>query len=153
MKQMYSIEELEAAIADYMEKHPASNVIANPTLAGTEEALEGIEIDGTKYSVSQGGKLHKHHVVMSCLDSCSASVTIDVIFYTSSSTPLTAETFKAMFTLATNGDYKMLNEPHIANNRSFTTPVNNALGYDSTGDEFYDSSYIYSLVELTDSVN
>ena len=42
---------------------PGSTVSANPTLAGTEDSLTGIEIDGTKYKVggsSGGGVLVVH---------------------------------------------------------------------------------------------
>ena len=42
---------------------PGSTVSANPTLAGTEDSLNGIEIDGTKYAVgggSGGGVLVVH---------------------------------------------------------------------------------------------
>ena len=34
-----------------------SSVIANPTLEGTEAALSGLEVDGTKYKVESGGGL------------------------------------------------------------------------------------------------
>lgn len=38
-----------------------SSVIANPTLEGTESALSGLEVDGTKYKVeSGGGHLYLH---------------------------------------------------------------------------------------------
>ena len=33
---------------------PGSTVVANPTLAGTEDSLTGIEVDGTKYAVGGG---------------------------------------------------------------------------------------------------
>lgn len=33
---------------------PGSTVVANPTLAGDEDSLAGIEIDGTKYAVGGG---------------------------------------------------------------------------------------------------
>lgn len=44
---------------------PGSTVVANPTLAGTEDSLTGIEIDGTKYAVgggSGGGALVVHAI-------------------------------------------------------------------------------------------
>lgn len=37
------------------ESYSGSEVVANPTLAGTEANLIGIEVDGTKYAVSGGG--------------------------------------------------------------------------------------------------
>ena len=37
------------------ENYSGSEVVANPTLAGTEANLTGIEVDGTKYAVSGGG--------------------------------------------------------------------------------------------------
>lgn len=36
------------------------NVVANPTLAGTENQLTGLQVDGTKFKVSGGTKLYKH---------------------------------------------------------------------------------------------
>ena len=41
-----------------------TNVVANPTLAGTEDPLTGLEVDGTKYKVggSGGGVLVVHDV-------------------------------------------------------------------------------------------
>ena len=38
---------------------PGTKVVANPTLAGTEDSLTGLEVDGTKYAVggSSGGVL------------------------------------------------------------------------------------------------
>lgn len=33
----------------------ANDVVANPTLAGTEDVLTGLQVDGTKYAVPQGG--------------------------------------------------------------------------------------------------
>lgn len=40
----------------------AKNVVANPTLEGTESDLEGIEIDGTKYKVGGGKQLYQHNI-------------------------------------------------------------------------------------------
>lgn len=37
------------------ENYSGSEVVANPTLAGTEPSLTGLEVDGTKYAVSGGG--------------------------------------------------------------------------------------------------
>ena len=37
------------------ENFSGSEVVANPTLAGTETNLTGLEVDGTKYAVSGGG--------------------------------------------------------------------------------------------------
>lgn len=37
------------------ENYSGSEVVANPTLAGTEPNLTGLEVDGTKYAVSGGG--------------------------------------------------------------------------------------------------
>lgn len=37
------------------ENYTGSEVVANPTLAGTEPNLTGLEVDGTKYAVSGGG--------------------------------------------------------------------------------------------------
>ena len=42
------------------ELNKISKVIANPTLAGTESALEGLQVENTKYKISGGTKLYKH---------------------------------------------------------------------------------------------
>ena len=40
-----------------------SVVVANPTLAGTESELSGLEVDGTKYKVGGGGsQLYQHNI-------------------------------------------------------------------------------------------
>lgn len=39
-----------------------SKVVANPTLSGNEETLEGAEIDGVKYKVGGGSKLYMHAI-------------------------------------------------------------------------------------------
>ena len=39
-----------------------SVVVANPTLTGTEEALEGIEVNGVKFKAGGGDKLYKHRI-------------------------------------------------------------------------------------------
>lgn len=43
-------------------KYKISEVKANPTLAGTEENLTGVEVDGTKYKVPETKKLYYHLV-------------------------------------------------------------------------------------------
>lgn len=43
-----------------------SSVVANPTLAGDEDALTGLEVDGTKYAVGGGKQLYLHNVL--CAD-------------------------------------------------------------------------------------
>ena len=41
-----------------------SKVVANPTLSGNEETLEGAEIDGIKYKVGGDKKLYQHSIKM-----------------------------------------------------------------------------------------
>ena len=51
-----AIADLEHQIQDLQTEVEAKSVVAaNPTLAGTEANLEGIEIDGVKYKVPEGG--------------------------------------------------------------------------------------------------
>ena len=45
--------DLELSSAD-KSKNGITKVVANPTLAGTEVGLEGLEVSGTKYSVKKG---------------------------------------------------------------------------------------------------
>lgn len=42
-----------------------TEVIANPTLDGSETALSGLQIDGVKYAMGGGGKLYEHNISMS----------------------------------------------------------------------------------------
>lgn len=44
------------------EKPAGSQVVANPTLAGTEAALTGLEVNDTKYVVTQPTKLYVHNI-------------------------------------------------------------------------------------------
>ena len=40
------------------------NVVANPTLAGTESALEGLQVGDATYKVESGTKLYKHEITV-----------------------------------------------------------------------------------------
>lgn len=42
-----------------------ADVEANPTLAGNEDTLEGLEVDGVKYAVGGGKQLYQHEIVVS----------------------------------------------------------------------------------------
>lgn len=57
---------LAGAVAGASGGGGGSSVIANPTLEGTEAALSGLEVDGTKYKVESGGgsaaPLYLHYV-------------------------------------------------------------------------------------------
>lgn len=46
---------VEFYLQKILEQGGGSSVIANPTLEGTEAALSGLEVDGTKYKVESGG--------------------------------------------------------------------------------------------------
>lgn len=48
---------VEFYLQKILEQGSGSSVVANPTLEGTEEALSGLEVDGTKYKVESGGGL------------------------------------------------------------------------------------------------
>ena len=43
---------------------PGTQVVANPTLVGTEADLEGIQIGSTKYKVGGGKQLYQHNIVV-----------------------------------------------------------------------------------------
>ena len=53
---------------DISEIEIPSKVVANPTLAGTESALTGLQVGDTKYKVSGGTKLYKHTINITCVD-------------------------------------------------------------------------------------
>ena len=54
----------------------ASDVVANPTLSGTEATLNGVEIDGTKYKVGGGGKLYRHQIHFEFANSAYGNIVI-----------------------------------------------------------------------------
>ena len=67
-----------------------TTVIANPTLAGTEDALTGLQVGDTKYKV--GEKLYKHNIVFSNKDFLAAVVgdyLVSLDFISNSPTPIT----------------------------------------------------------------
>ena len=47
MRRMYSVKQIQEMVSG------GTNVVANPTLAGTEDALTGLQVGETKYSVPQ----------------------------------------------------------------------------------------------------
>ena len=56
---------------------PGTQVVANPTLVGTESDLEGIQIAGTKYKVGGGKQLYRHEINFSYgVDSFEINLTI-----------------------------------------------------------------------------
>lgn len=67
-----------------------TEVIANPPLVGDEANLTGLEVDGVKYAVPQGGgaTLYKHTIRYTADN---ARVLTDIL--TTNSTPFTRETF------------------------------------------------------------
>ena len=84
-----------------------SEVIANPTLTGAETALTGLQVDGTKYAVPQGGgKLYMHHIY----GNQNESFTV----YTTDSTPFTTLTItnflKKCSPLNITGSYYPMND-------------------------------------------
>ena len=54
---------VEFYLQKILEQGSGTSVVANPTLEGTESALSGLEVDGTKYKVeSGGGALYQHSI-------------------------------------------------------------------------------------------
>ena len=41
-----------------------TEVVANPTLAGTESDLEGLQVGNTKYKIPSGGNIYTHHMYL-----------------------------------------------------------------------------------------
>lgn len=49
----------------FITANDVTEVVANPTLAGTEANLTGLQVGDTKYAVPQGGSgstLYRHHI-------------------------------------------------------------------------------------------
>lgn len=66
-----------------------SKVVANPTLSGNEETLEGAEIDGIKYKVGGGSEVHLYRHRLSF-----GNGKFIAVFDTLSSTPITQNDLK-----------------------------------------------------------
>jgi hypothetical protein len=81
-----------------------SSVVANPTLAGTEADLTGLEVDGTKYKVSSGGggsevHLYQHNIQLKSTFTDNRKFVCSVI--SKSNAPFTVTNF--MDFLSSNG--------------------------------------------------
>lgn len=123
--------------------YETSEVVANPTLEGTEASLSGLKIGSTKYKVEGGAgeetKLYNHMMSAHILDSCSEERIIYIFVTNTSPDYFTVESFKQMYEdkgFATNEDtYWMpnviVNEQNQFSNQSFVL-----LGYDSSSDVF-----------------
>ena len=61
-----SNDNLDERVTDLEESGGGTEVIANPTLAGTEDALEGLQVGDTKYKVS--GHLYEHNIRITLLN-------------------------------------------------------------------------------------
>ena len=62
-----------------------TKVIANPTLAGTESALTGLQVGSTKYKVSGGTQLYRHDIVVDDINNIARTF----IVYAKHSSPFT----------------------------------------------------------------
>lgn len=90
-----------------------SSVVANPTLAGTESDLTGLEVNGVKYAVPQGSGggslyLHKIRLIKNSVNSTSGgeygtSLALFASITTSSNTALTFADFQTLFKLSGSG--------------------------------------------------
>lgn len=91
-----------------------TTVVANPTLAGTEDALTGLQVGDTKYKVDAGGKMYMHFITLS---------SIFGMIVTNSATPFTTTTFaKWLHDHNFNGSPQVLRfsgRPHSADATSF----------------------------------
>lgn len=140
--------------------YETSEVVANPTLEGTEASLSGLKIGSTKYKVEGGAggetKLYNHMLVAHVLDSCGDEQVIYIFVTNTSSDSFTMESFKQMYEdkgFATNEDtYWMPNVVTIQQNQ-FTNECPCLLGYDSSSDKFHapkvDSGNWLTMVSIT----
>lgn len=81
--------------SDTVEVGGGTEVVANPTLAGTEATLTGLQVGDTKYAVP-GGHLYKHNISMQCsftIGSATIANTIHVTIFNNSSTPIAKANF------------------------------------------------------------
>ena len=111
-----------------------TTVVANPTLEGTEPNLTGLEVEGTKYKVPEGGgsRLYYAHIYFMDDDSYSQQITIQV-------DDNTLETYNDLYTYLQNKGFVSDN----TDNRIFY--LNGCGSYNGTSslvgisiDKFYD---------------
>jgi len=119
-----------------------TTVVANPTLAGTEANLTGLQVGDTKYKVPEGGgtALYKHNINIRDNEyESSATKSANIFILSSSDTPFTKETLYQHFK---EHNLKTISEYYSANGY-----FNNNICYgihidDEDENEFY-FMYIY----------
>ena len=83
---------VEFYLQKILEQGSGSSVIANPTLEGTESALSGLEVDGTKYKVESGGGSAAHLYEHNCYVGNGIDPAIRCQIYTADATPFNKNT-------------------------------------------------------------
>ena len=123
--------------------YETSEVVANPTLEGTEASLNGLKIGSTKYKVEGGAgeetKLYNHMMSAHILDSCGEEHIIYIFVTNTSPDYFTVESFKQMYEdkgFATNEDTYWMPNVIVNEQNQFTNQSFELLGYDSYFDAF-----------------
>ena len=100
-----SNDDLDERVTALEESGGGTEVIANPTLAGTEDALEGLQVGDTKYKVG-GGHLYLHNVELYVPSSQSYQGEYwSFNIYTNNAEPFNVDTLRAFITNITSYTY------------------------------------------------
>lgn len=94
------------ASAAVVKAEDATKVVANPTLAGTEAALTGLEVGDTKYKV--GSQLYRHTLDIQI--SHDGHYSLYMFFYSTDPTPITLNSLKAYLQ---DNDYTDTYNPYV----------------------------------------
>ena len=117
--------------ADYEAQFTITNaLIVNPTLAGTETALSGLQINGTKYKIDAGGEQLYLHIITMNWYSTPKYACVTCFIINNSSTELTNNTISAYLV-----------------NKNFDGGANR--NYFATGVYYSDASTSYPIVAIT----
>ena len=131
-----------------------SEVIANPTLSGNEETLEGAEIDGIKYKVGGGGKLYRHSIKVANINRNSyCYLTLD----TSTNTPFTTSTlFNYLISVYGNQSNRfnvaLSDDGTIPMSAWVTTESVSTYGYSISSSQKYTYSFFYVVSDTVTEV-
>lgn len=125
----------------------ATEVVANPVLAGTESDLTGLEVAGTKYKIPTGGagggtQLYLHKIVATIQNSGDVitDITVEFSLYLTNSNEITINDLRnyatnnfyvpgTVYGSTLDGQYYMLSIAIIEDKLAVTYLVNNVMEY------------------------
>lgn len=102
-------------------------VIANPTLDGTEDNLTGLQVDGTKYKVESGGGGHLYRHLCQCKIGTNSQICFEIL----NNDNAAFSTFQSCATYLKNNG-KVMASGYAKNGTTWTGIVISALSDDGT---------------------